>query len=81
MPEISIERAIKDSRLLGAALGSLDTWAVWTAVLKAAFALPLSADERALFTAVAGSRNPPSQRVRELCAWLAGVAASRGSRR
>jgi hypothetical protein len=57
MPEISIERAIRDPRLLGAALGDLTTWATWLAVLKAAFALPLSDDERALFIAVAGGRN------------------------
>jgi hypothetical protein len=68
MPEISIERAIRDQRLLGAALGTLDTWAIWTAVLKAAFGLPLTAAEAKLFSSVAGNRSPPSRRVRELWA-------------
>jgi hypothetical protein len=66
MTEISIARAINDQRLLGAALGNLSTWAIWTVVLKAAFGLPLDANERTLFASVAGNRSPPSRRVREL---------------
>lgn len=43
-----------------------DSWATWTAILKAACALPMRRDERKLFHAVAGNRNPPRRRVREL---------------
>jgi hypothetical protein len=68
MPEIRIDRAIRDRRLLGAALGELSTWATWLAVLKGAFGMALDADERVLFTTVAGDRQPPGRRVRELWA-------------
>jgi hypothetical protein len=63
---IDIARALRDPRLLGAVLGDVSTWAVWVSVLKSAFALPLTDEERALFTLVAGDRTPPTQRVREL---------------
>ena len=64
----TIDRALLDHRLLGAALGDAATWATWLVVLKAAFGLALSDDELKVFTAVAGNRNPTRQRVRELWA-------------
>ncbi len=64
----TIDQALRDPKLLGAALGPSQTWAVWLAVLRAAFGLPLDAEQAALFAAVAGGRQPPSQRVRELWA-------------
>jgi hypothetical protein len=64
---LTIDRALADPALLGAALGPVDpTWSTWLAVLKAAFALPLSEDEARIFASVAGNRTPPTQRVREL---------------
>jgi hypothetical protein len=63
---LPIDRVLQDERLLGAALGDIGTWATWIAVLKAAFALPLSDDERATFMSVAGGRVPPLKRTREL---------------
>jgi len=45
-----------------------DSWATWRAVLKAANDLPLTADELVRFHAVAGDRDPPRRRVRELVA-------------
>jgi hypothetical protein len=63
---ISIASAINDKRLFGAALGDLSSWQVWLAVLSAAFALPLTAEQTKLFAAVSGGRLPPSRRVREL---------------
>jgi hypothetical protein len=68
MPELSIDRALSDERLLGAALGSIDTWRTWLAVLRAAFGLALDDAERAVFAQVAGNRAPPNKRVRELWA-------------
>jgi hypothetical protein len=65
---LPIDRALLDPRLLGAALGDAATWQTWLAVLKAAFGWPLSAKELGVFTAVAGTRSPPTQRVRELWA-------------
>jgi hypothetical protein len=65
---ITIDRALADHRMLGAALGDIGTWRTWLAVLKAAFAVPLGGPESAVFAAVAGSRTVPQQRVRELWA-------------
>jgi hypothetical protein len=65
---LSIDRALTDPRLLGAALGDAATWRVWLCVLKAAFGLPLGREERETFAAVAGDRAPPTRRVRELWA-------------
>jgi hypothetical protein len=53
------------------------SWAVWRAILKAAFALPMSETEVELFRSVA-ERDPPKQRVREL--WIvAGRRAGKDS--
>jgi hypothetical protein len=65
---IAIDRALCDRHLLGAALGDVETWAVWLAILRAAFALPMSDDDRKLFAQVASERDVPTQRVRELWA-------------
>jgi hypothetical protein len=63
---MSIDHALADSRLLGAALGDLGSWSTWFVVLKAAFGLPLDESELATFARVAGDRPPPAKRVREL---------------
>jgi hypothetical protein len=65
---VAIDVALKDRRLFGAALGLADTWSTWFAVLKAAFGVALSRQERGAFEAVAGGRSPPRARVRELIA-------------
>jgi hypothetical protein len=62
----TIDRAITDRNLLGAALNDIKTWSCWLAVLRAAFALPMSAADRVAFAAVAGNRVPPTRRVNEL---------------
>jgi hypothetical protein len=46
-----------------------ESWANWRTILKAAFALPMTAEEREVFAEFAGGRDPPSKRVREL--WIA----------
>src|SRR5271165_4033515 len=43
-----------------------DSWAAWRAVLKAAFALPMAAEELVVFGELAVGRAPPRKRVREL---------------
>jgi hypothetical protein len=68
---MSIDRALRDERLLGAGLGDLSSWKVWLVTLKAAFGLRLDAAERSTFTKVAGDRSAPSRRVRELWAVVA----------
>lgn len=74
--QYTIDRALSDPRLLGAALGDLSSWASWLVVLKAAFGLQLSDGELATFRKIAGDRVPPSKRVREL--WC--VAGRRGGK-
>jgi hypothetical protein len=64
----TIDRVLTDPRLLGAALGPVDTWQAWRIVLKAAFGLPLDEAELKVFTAIAGNRAPPRSRCRELWA-------------
>jgi hypothetical protein len=63
---IAIDRALRDGRLLGAALGDASTWSVWVSIVKAAHGRPLSERERELFAAVAGNREPPMRKVKEL---------------
>jgi hypothetical protein len=58
--------ALHDRQLLGAALGSANTWETWCAVLRAAFGLPLGERNRLCFDAVAGGRKPPQQRMQDL---------------
>jgi hypothetical protein len=67
-PAISIDHALTDPNLLGAALGDHESWSTWLAVLRAAFGLPLSQEDRKQFEVVAGGRKAPSQRVSELWA-------------
>lgn len=65
-PLVTLTRAITDKRLLGAALGDLSTWTMWTAVLKAAHGEPLTPAEAMAFSTVAGGRGAPSRKVRQL---------------
>ena len=44
------------------------TWAAWKAILRAAFALPMTPEELITFAEIAGGRAPPSKRVKELVA-------------
>jgi hypothetical protein len=64
----TIDAALSDPNLLGAALGDLASWQVWRIVLKAAAGDSLSEQELQTFAAVAGDRKPPSRAVRELVA-------------
>ena len=68
LPSTTIDAAIDDQALFGAALGDAATWQTWRVVLKATFGIKLNRDEARVFAAVAGSRSPPAQRVRELWA-------------
>ena len=64
----TIDRCLTDRKLLGAALGSPETWRTWLVILRAAFGLPLDIKQRKTFAEVAGDRNPPKRRCRELWA-------------
>jgi hypothetical protein len=56
MTPLAIDKVLTDSRLLGAGLGDIETWATWTIALEAAFALPLMDEERKTFAAISGGR-------------------------
>jgi hypothetical protein len=64
-PMISVDRALLDRNLLGAAFGDPSTWKVWLSVLRASSGLPLDPKQREAFALVAGGRSPPRKRVRE----------------
>ena len=56
---------IDDPNLLGHHFEGA-SWDRWRAVLKAAFAVPMSSRDLELFQEVAGNREPPGKPVREL---------------
>jgi hypothetical protein len=66
LPPTTIDEALLNPELLGAALGDSMTWQTWRTILKGAFALELNRDEARAFASVAGGRKPPPQQVREL---------------
>jgi hypothetical protein len=61
----SIVQMMTDARLFGRMYPG-PTWGPWQAILKAAFALPMTEDESKFFDLVAGGRPLPVKRVREL---------------
>ena len=53
-PAMSIDEALVDEHLLGAALeGNIAPWQTWRVALKGAFGLPLNDKERVVFSAIA----------------------------
>lgn len=62
----TLDRALTDRNLLGAALGSPLSWTRWLSVLRAAYALPMTPADLANFSEVAGGRKPPTKRVNQL---------------
>jgi hypothetical protein len=64
-PLLPIDRALTDKRLIGASL-DMATRQAWLTTWKAAYGLPLAAQETEIFNVIAGGRNPPTQRVREV---------------
>ncbi len=71
---LNITDTINDAKLFGPWFSG-ESWDVWKAILKAAYALPLTAQERAYFQAVA-EREPPTKPVREV--WI--IAGRRGGK-
>jgi hypothetical protein len=73
---IDIVAAINDPELFAPWFPGA-SWDPWRTILKAAFSLPMSGEERAFFRNLA-ERDPPRQRVREL--WIiAGRRAGKDS--
>ena len=65
---VTIEQALADKQLLGAALGDLSTWTTWTACLKACYGRALNLKEREAFANVSGGREPPTRKVKQFVA-------------
>jgi hypothetical protein len=65
---MNIIEAIDDPNLLGASIRDPDSWKPWRALLAAAFGLPLSSDELALYRACTGRTVPPGATAAYL--WL-----------
>jgi hypothetical protein len=66
MPPLNVIDFLFDSRALLGPHFEGPSWDRWRAVLRAAFALPMSIRDLELFHEVAGDRAPPTRRVREL---------------
>lgn len=66
-PGLSILDAMNDPAVFGPSFEG-PSWDHWRALLKAAFALPMTDDDVRFFREVAGDRKPPKHPVREL--WL-----------
>lgn len=73
-PGFSIIDAMDDQELFAPWFPG-DTWSGWRAVLKGAFAIPMTPDELAFFRSVA-ERDPPAERVKEL--WI--IVGRRGGK-
>jgi hypothetical protein len=73
---MNILAALDDPNLLGASIRDPDSWKPWRALLAAAFGLPLSSDELALYRQCTGRRVPPSAPASYL--WL--VIGRRGGK-
>ena len=58
---MNLIEALDDEAIFGAWLGDPSTWAAWRAILKGAFALPMTAAERRAFRKLA-QRQPPKRR-------------------
>jgi hypothetical protein len=73
---MNILAAIDDRNLLGASIRDAESWKPWRALLAAAFGLPLSSDELALYRRCTGRRVPPGAPAAYL--WL--VIGRRGGK-
>ncbi len=73
---VTIDEALLNPKLLGAALGDPKPWQMARTVLKAGFGIALNRDEARAFASVASSRKPPNKRVREL--WM--IVGRRGGK-
>jgi hypothetical protein len=67
LPRLSVAKAISPGGLLAHDFAG-ESWDRWRAVLRAAYAEPMSKEERRLFAEVSGGRKPPKRQVREL--WI-----------
>src|SRR6516165_5707661 len=65
---ITILDAIADEKLFGSRFKNDATWSVWRVFLAALFALPMTAEQLAVYSKYTGRTSPPDKPVRE--AWI-----------
>jgi hypothetical protein len=74
---LDIVAAMNNSKLFQKSFAG-ESWNPWRVVLKAAYALPMTSAEREFFQSIAGGRDPPTRKVKEL--WIvAGRRAGKDS--
>lgn len=73
---MTIIDAIHDPNLFRPLFKHLDTWRAWFVVLKALFLIPMTEEERLLFTALTGRTTAPTEQIQEC--WL--VVGRRGGK-
>jgi hypothetical protein len=74
---MNIIEALDDAHLLGVSIRDPDSWKPWRALLAAAFGLPLSSDELALYRQSTARRVPPGAPASYLWLVIGRRAASR----
>lgn len=62
---MTIIDAIHDLNLFRPLFKNLDTWRAWFVVLKAIFAIPMTEEERVIFTQLTNRTTPPADQVQE----------------
>jgi hypothetical protein len=62
---MTIIDAIHDPNLFRPLFKNLGTWRTWFVVLKAIFAIPMTEEERVIFTQLTGRTTPPAEQVQE----------------
>jgi hypothetical protein len=73
---MNVVQALADPHTLGASFPMLRTWRAWITCLRAAFALPMNAKDRAIFQQHTARSTPPAKPVTEL--WV--VVGRRGGK-
>jgi hypothetical protein len=58
--------AFADPRLFAKFFPSPESWLAWTALIAAAFGLPMNAEQRAIYQRCTGRTDPPTEQMREL---------------
>lgn len=66
LDRLTLLDAIADPKLFAPFFRHPDSWIAWRAFIAAAFGLPMSGEERAIYKACTGRKDAPTQQMREL---------------
>jgi hypothetical protein len=73
---LNIRDALNDPKIFAPSFPDKETWSAWCSFLSALFGLPMSDEERAIFTECTGRADPPTKSARE--AWI--IAGRKGGK-